>query len=135
MSLTNIEKLEFLGFQFWQKKPAEGFDAKETIDYFVVIRSILFCFSNSCLVDNSFDRIERFMVSIARALNSQEPCKFLDLVPQDISVKKVIYFGESDNKELLEKNFPDANFIPLASFKDLFSNSQLKKELWLSIKD
>ncbi len=47
MSLTNIEKLEFLGFQFWQKKPAEGFDAKETIDYFVVIRSILFCFSNS----------------------------------------------------------------------------------------
>ena len=65
MSLTNIEKLEFLGFQFWQKKPAEGFDAKETIDYFVVIRSILFCFSNSCLVDNSFDHIERFMVSIA----------------------------------------------------------------------
>jgi hypothetical protein len=75
------------------------------------------------------------MVSIARALNSQEPCKFLDLVPQDISVKKVIYFGESDNKELVEKNFPDANFMLLASFKDLFSNSQLKKELWLSIKD
>ena len=135
MSLTNIEKLEFLGFQFWQKKPAEGFDTKETIDYFVVIQSILFCFSNSSLLDNSFDRIERFMVSIARALNSQEPCKVLDLVPQDISVKKVIYFGESDNKELLEKNFPDANFMLLASFKDLFTNSQLKKELWLSIKD
>jgi len=135
MSLTNIEKLEFLGFQFWQKKPAEGFDTKETIDYFVVIQSILFCFSNSSLLDNSFDRIERFMVSIAIALNSQEPCKFLDLVPQDISVKKVIYFGESDNKELLEKNFPDANFMLLASFKDLFTNSQLKKELWLSIKD
>ena len=135
MSLTNIEKLEFLGFQFWQKKPAEGFDAKETIDYFVVIRSILFCFSNNSLLDNSFDSIERFIVSIARALNSQEPCKFLDSVPQDISVKKVIYFGESDNKELLGKNFPDANYMLLASFKDLFSNSHLKKELWLSIKD
>ena len=135
MSLTNTEKLEFLGFQFWQKKPAEGFDAKKTIDYFVVIRSILFCFSNNSLLDNSFDSIERFIVSIARALNSQEPCKFLDSVPQDISVKKVIYFGESDNKELLGKNFPDANFMLLASFKDLFSNSQLKKDLWLSIKD
>ena len=63
------------------------------------------------------------------------------LVKKNIpGVKKICII--SDNKlpkfllnKLIEKNFPDANFIPLASFKDLFSNSQLKKELWLSIKD
>ena len=135
MSLTNIEKLEFLGYKFWQKKPSEGSNAEEAKNYFVAIRSILFCFSNSRLSNNSFEYIERFMTSIARTLHSTEPCKFLELAPQDTLVKKIINFGEIYNQELLEKEFPDANLIHLASFKDLFSNSQLKKELWICIKD
>jgi hypothetical protein len=57
------------------------------------------------------------------------------LAPRNISVDKIIQFGGSSNKELLEKEFPDAKLTLLASFEDLFSNSQLKKELWVSIKD
>ena len=135
MSLTNIEKLEFLGFQFWQKKVSDDFNAKEAKNCFVAIQSILFCFSNRSLSENNFEYVERFMTSIAITLNSQEPCKFLDLAPRNISVDKIIQFGGSSNKELLEKEFPDAKLTLLPSFEDLFSNSQLKKELWVSIKD
>ena len=75
------------------------------------------------------------MSSVAKALNTNETCKFLDSVPQGKPIKKIIYFGESFNKDFLEKEYPDAVFIFLDSSEHLLSNSQSKKDLWLSIKD
>lgn len=135
MSLTIVEKLELLGFQFWEKKSSADPNVKETKDYFIVIQSILFCFSNPISLDAPFAYIERFMSSVAKALHTNETYKFLDFVPQGEPIKKIIYFGESFNKDFLEKEFPDAVFIFLDSCEHLFSNSQSKKDLWLSIKD
>ena len=135
MSLTIVDKLELLGFQFWEKKSSADPNVKETKDYFIVIQSILFCFSNPISLDAPFAHIERFMSSVAKALNTNESCKFLDSVPEGEPIKKIIYFGESFNKDFLEKEFPDAVFISLDSCEYLFSNSQSKKDLWLSIKD
>ena len=39
MSLTIVEKLELLGFQFWEKKSSADPNVKETKDYFIVIQS------------------------------------------------------------------------------------------------
>ena len=58
MSLTTIEKLESLGFQFWKKKSSAGSNAKETKAYFIAIKSILFCFSNQTPLDKTFVHIE-----------------------------------------------------------------------------
>ena len=135
MSLTTVEKLELLGFQFWEKKSSEGPDVKEKKDYFIVIQSILFCFPNPISLDTPFGYIERFMSSVAKSLNTNETCKFLDFVPEGEPIKKIIYFGENFNKDFLEKEFPDANFNISDSCEHLFSNSQSKKDLWLSIKD
>jgi hypothetical protein len=135
MSLENIGKLEFLGFKFWEKKSSEGLHEEEINDCFVVIQSILFCFSNRTLLNNSFEHIQRFVTSISRTLNSKETCKFLESAPKGIPLKKIILFGDCHCKESLEKEYPDINLVHQASFEDLFSNSQLKKELWACIKD
>jgi hypothetical protein len=135
MSLTTIEKLESLGFQFWEKKSSAGSNAKETKAYFIAIKSILFCFSNQTSLDKTFVHIERFMLSVAKALNSKETGKFLDTPPKAELIKKIIYFGESCKKDSLEKEFPDAILISLEPLEHLLSNSQSKQDLWLSIKD
>jgi hypothetical protein len=135
MSLTTIEKLESLGFQFWEKKSSVGSNAKETKAYFIAIKSILFCFSNQTPLDKTFVHIERFMLSVARVLNSKETGNFLDTLPKGKLIKKIIYFGESCNKDSLEKEFPDAILISLEPLEHFMSNSQSKQDLWLSIKD
>ena len=114
MSLTTVEKLELLGFQFCEKKSSEGLDVKKTKDYFIVIQSILFCFSNPISLDAPFAYIERFMSSVAKALNTNETCKFLDSVPQGEPIKKIIYFGESFNKDFLEKESTSPIIINLS---------------------
>ena len=135
MSFTTIEKLESLGFQFWEKKSSAGSNAKETKAYFIAIKSILFCFSNQTPLDKTFVHIERFMLSVAKALNSKEAVKFLDTLPKGELIKKIISFGESCNEDSLEKEFPDAILISLEPLEHLLSNSQSKQDLWLSIKD
>ena len=135
MSLENIGKLEFLGFKFWEKKSSEGLHEEEINDCFVVIQSILFCFSNQTPLNKTFEHIERFMLSVAKALNSKETGKFLDTLPKGKLIRKIIYFGESCNKNSLEKEFPDAILICLEPLEHLLSNSQSKQDLWLSIKD
>ncbi len=75
------------------------------------------------------------MASLAKAHNTNKNYKVLDFVRQGEPIKKIIYIGESFNSDFLEKEFPDAVFIFLDSCEHLFSNSQSKKDLWLSIKD
>ena len=134
MSLENAEKLELLGFKFWEKKLSDSPLEEEISDCFVVIQSVLFCFSNRTLLNNSLEHTHRFIASISRTLNSKEPYKFLESAPKGLPLKKIILFGECHSEDLLEKEYPNINLVNLAPFEDLFSNSQLKKELWACLK-
>ena len=62
------------------------------------------------------------MSSVAKALNTNETCKFLDSVPEGESIKKIIYFGESFNKDFLEKEV-SGEYVPTGTNSTTSPNS------------
>ena len=134
MDSSSIGKLQKLGFQFWKPIGSTSKLSKDE-EIFVLCNGNVLCIIPKHNISNSVN-YETFFSSLSKALNSDKGyfkrVKNFSLFEE---IRLILIFGSEGYREISNLKKSNANILFLESLEDIFKAKELKKKLWLSIKE
>ena len=134
MDSSSKDKLQKLGFQFWEPIGNTSKLSKDEEVFFLCNGNVL-CIIPKQDISNSLN-YETFFSSLSKALNSDKGyfkrVKNFSLFEE---IKLILIFGSEGYREITDLKKSNANILFLESLEDIFKAKELKKKLWLSIKE
>lgn len=134
MGSSNISKLQKLGFQFWKPIGNTSKLSKDEEVFFLCNGNVL-CIIPKQDISNSLN-YETFFSSLSKALNSDKGYfKRVQNFSLFEEIRLILIFGSEGYREITNLKKSNANILFLESLEDIFKAKELKKKLWLSIKE
>ena len=134
MDSSSKNKLQKLGFQFWKPIGNTSKLSKDEEVFFLCNGNVL-CIIPKQDISNSLN-YETFFSSLSKALNSDKGyftrVKNFSLFEE---IRLILIFGSEGYREITNLKKSSANILFLESLEDIFKAKELKKKLWLSIKE
>ena len=134
MDSSSKNKLQKLGFQFWKPIGNTSKLSKDEEVFFLCNGNVL-CIIPKQDISNSLN-YETFFSSLSKALNSDKGYfKRVQNFSLFEEIRLILIFGSEGYREITNLKKSSANILFLESLEDIFKAKELKKKLWLSIKE
>ena len=134
MGSSNISKLQKLGFQFWKPIGNTSKLSKDEEVFFLCNGNVL-CIIPKQDISNSLN-YETFFSSLSKALNSDKGYfKRVQNFSLFEEIRLILIFGSEGYREITNLKKSSATILFIESLEDIFKAKELKKKLWLSIKE
>ena len=134
MDSSSKDKLQKLGFQFWKPIGNTSKLSKDEEVFFLCNGNVL-CIIPKQDISNSLN-YETFFSSLSKALNSDKGYfKRVQNFSLFEEIRLILIFGSEGYREITNLKKSNANILFLESLEDIFKAKELKKKLWLSIKE
>ena len=134
MDSSSKNKLQKLGFQFWKPIGNTSKLSKDEEVFFLCNGNVL-CIIPKQDISNSLN-YETFFSSLSKALNSDKGYfKRVQNFSLFEEIRLILIFGSEGYREITNLKKSNANILFLESLEDIFKAKELKKKLWLSIKE
>ena len=134
MDSSSKNKLQKLGFQFWKPIGNTSKLSKDEEVFFLCNGNVL-CIIPKQDISNSLN-YETFFSSLSKALNSDKGYfKRVQNFSLFEEIRLILIFGSEGYREITNLKKSNANILFLESLEDIFKVKELKKKLWLSIKE
>ncbi len=134
MDSSSKDKLQKLGFQFWKPIGNTSKLSKDEEVFFLCNGNVL-CIIPKQDISNSLN-YDTFFSSLSKALNSDKGYfKRVQNFSLFEEIRLILIFGSEGYREITNLKKSNANILFLESLEDIFKAKELKKKLWLSIKE
>tara|TARA_B100001765_G_C19498386_1_gene337901 strand:- start:1618 stop:2037 length:420 start_codon:yes stop_codon:yes gene_type:complete len=134
MDSSSKNKLQKLGFQFWKPIGNTSKLSKDEEVFFLCNGNVL-CIIPKQDISNSLN-YETFFSSLSKALNSDKGYfKRVQNFSLFEEIRLILIFGSEGYREITNLKKSSATILFIESLEDIFKAKELKKKLWLSIKE
>lgn len=134
MDSSSKDKLQKLGFQFWKPIGNTSKLSKDEEVFFLCNGNVL-CIIPKQDISNSLN-YETFFSSLSKALNSDKGYfKRVQNFSLFEEIRLILIFGSEGYREITNLKKSSATILFIESLEDIFKAKELKKKLWLSIKE
>ena len=134
MDSSSKNKLQKLGFQFWKPIGNTSKLSKDEEVFFLYNGNVL-CIIPKQDISNSLN-YETFFSSLSKALNSDKGYfKRVQNFSLFEEIRLILIFGSEGYREITNLKKSSATILFIESLEDIFKAKELKKKLWLSIKE
>lgn len=134
MDSSSKDKLQKLGFQFWKPIGNTSKLSKDEEVFFLCNGNVL-CIIPKQDISNSLN-YETFFSSLSKALNSDKGYfKRVQNFSLFEEIRLILIFGSEGHREITNLKKSSATILFIESLEDIFKAKELKKKLWLSIKE